>query len=364
MNISKGMSSENEGSEISYADFWDWFQNNEKTFFHVVQNGDNIESDFFDKLSPKLEELHEDLFFVTGMYDQATAELILTADGCTKNIVFIEEIVAQAPKIEGWRFTALKPAEDIKDVGINMGGYQFHDANLFFYSNDYPDYPDEIDISIIHDELTEENEEQIIKGAYIFIDNYLGELGCLENIDSIKVISRADAEKELVPIAKLKDFLIWRQKEFVEKYEELRYDTTNDNYSSLTAELNNGLPLFAIVDATLLEWDGKASHPWILEVRIPYDGSQSNGLPDNEAYELLNKFEDELMLKLKDVDGYLNIGRQTADNMREIYFACKDFRKPSKVLHEQTKAYSDQLRVEYDLYKDKYWQSFERFKTN
>lgn len=173
----------------SYSDFWNWFQANEKTFFNVVKSHKDIEKSFFDKLSPKLAELKDGYFYLTGMYDDNTVELVLTADGNTKNIVFVEELVEQAPKINGWKFTALKPAMEIENVVINMAGYKFDSDNLFFYSNDYTDYPDEIDICVIHNERTEENKQQIGNGTYIFLDNYLGELDFLNNIDNLKFIS-------------------------------------------------------------------------------------------------------------------------------------------------------------------------------
>lgn len=347
----------------NYSDFWNWFQNNEQTFFNAVKTNKDIEKEFFDKISPKLAELKDGYFFLTGMFDDNTAELILTADGNTKNIVFAEELVEQAPNISGWKFTALKPAMNSEKLAIDMAGYKFDRDNLFFYSNDHPDYPDEIDITVIHNDWTEENKQQIGNGTYIFLDNFLGELDFLNIIDNLNIIGKNEAEKEPVPISKLKDFLTWRQKEFIEKYEGVRYNTDDDSYSSLKAELDNGKPLIAIVNSTLLEWDSKASHPWILRVEINYD-SNNNGMPDEKTYQLLDEFEDEIMLELKDIDGYLNIGRQTGDNLREIYFACKDFRKPSKVLHELTRKYSKKLSVEYDIYKDKYWQSFERFRPN
>ena len=361
MSFLKNIFSKKDTPINSYSDFWNWFKDNEKTFFNIVKNQKNIEEDFFDKLSPKLAELKDGYFYLTGMYDNNTAELVLTADGDTKNIVFVEELVENAPKINGWKFTALKPAMDIENVEINMAGYKFASENLFFYSNDFPDYPDEIDICVVHNDRTEENRQEIGNGTYIFLDNYLGELDFINNIDNLRIISKNEAEKELVPIEKLKDFLTWRQKEFIEKYNGLRYNTENDNYSSFEAKLNNGRPLIAIMNSTLLNWDSKASHPWILKIEIKYDGDDNNGMPDDKTYELLNEFEDQIMLELKDFNGYLNIGRQTADNSREIYFACKDFREPSKVLYNLIKKYSDKLNVDYDLYKDKYWQSFERF---
>jgi len=348
----------------SYADFWNWFQNNEKTFFNVVKNQKNIEKEFFDKLSPKLAELKEGYFFLAGMLDDNTAELILTADGNIKNIVFVEELVAQAPKIKGWKFTALKPALDIENVAINMYGYRFDSKNLFFYSNENADYPDEIDISIVHNDLTEENKNEIVNGTYIFLDNYLGELDFVNNIDNLNIIGKREAQKELVPIAKLKEFLIWRQKEFIEKYEGVRGNTENDAHSGLEAKLKNGKTLLAVINTQLLNWDSKASHPWVAVFTIKYDGSETNGMPNKDDYESLNEIENDMLQYLIDKDGYLYIGRQTADGEREIYFACKDFRKPSKVFFEAQQKYADKFVIEYDIYKDKYWQSFRRFNPN
>ena len=42
-------------------------------------------------------------------------------------------------------------------------------------------------------------------------------------------MAKAKIKKELIPIEKLKDFLIWRQKEFIEKYEGTRRNTIDDN---------------------------------------------------------------------------------------------------------------------------------------
>ena len=49
------------------------------------------------------------------------------------------------------------------------------------------------------------------------------------------------------------------------------------------------------------------------------------------------KLRAKIVEELKDFEGYLNIGRQTADSVREIYFACKEFRKPSKVFAQNSK---------------------------
>jgi len=347
-----------------YQAFWNWFRKHEKSFFEVVKAGEEIDAKFFNLLSPKLDDVKKGIFFLTGMHNEDTVELILTPDGTIKDIVFIEELIDAAPKIDGWKFTALKPSSDIENINISMSGYDFNKDNLFFYSNEESTYPDQIDITIVHSDFNEENEETIANGAYIFLDNYIGELASITMIDNISVTGKEEAIKDLIPIEKIKSFLDWREKEFVEKYQEIRHNTDNDTYSGFEAKLQDGKPLVAVINTDLLDWDSKASHPWIAIVEIKYDGEDTNGMPDSKTYKLLDKIEEDILTKLKDYQGYLNIGRQTSDSAREIYFACSDFRLPSKVLQEIQKSYSHKTIIDYDIYKDKYWQSFERFHVN
>ena len=346
----------------SYADFWNWFLKNERVFFKAVKEGRAVEEIFSSNFFPKLTEVNDGFFYLVGMFNNDTVELKLTVEGNIKNIVFIEDFVDAAPKIDGWMFTKLKPAISVENVDINMNGYKFNRNNISFYENEDPAFPDEIDITIVYDEYEEENKCTIMNGVYIFLDNFLGELNFATTIDNLEIVGKNAATGELVPIDKLTDFLVWRQKEFVEKYDGVRHDTENDAYSAFEAKLDNGNPLIAIINTELLNWDSKASHPWVMNVEIKYGSEKSNnGMPDQKWMTLLSEIEDEALKELKDVDGYLNIGRQTANGIREIYFACKDFRKPSKVIQALSVRYSGKVSLTYNIYKDKYWQSFDRF---
>ncbi|HMP92772.1 MAG TPA: hypothetical protein PKD90_07870 [Phnomibacter sp.] len=84
-----------------YKQFWTWFLKHEARFYKVVKAGNQIEAEFFKKLKPQLQAVADDIFYVCGMYDEATAELIFTSDGVVKNMVFIEELVQNAPIIKG-----------------------------------------------------------------------------------------------------------------------------------------------------------------------------------------------------------------------------------------------------------------------
>ena len=351
---------ETSDQNTSYQKFWTFFSENKETFFQVVKSHEDIEEKFLDIIAPELKSINEDLLYLTGMFDENTAELIITVDGNIKDIVYAEELIEAAPSLENWRFTALKPESDIKNTSITMEDFEFTKENIFFYSNDDENYPDEIDLTFIHEDLNDDNRNEIANGTFIFIDNYLGELNFLTQIDNFRIAGKGEAEKELIPIEKLKDYLNWREREFIDKHKGSKIQTNEDSFSLFEATLTNGFPLIATVNTDLLRWNKKASHPWISVLRIEYKGDDESGFPDNEDYEMLNAIEDEILIDLKTEEGDLNIGRETAEHIREIYFASKDFRKISKILAETTRKYP-QYNITFEIYKDKYWQSFERY---
>jgi len=286
----------------NYSNFWAWFAEHQKSLFEIVRSGVNIEADFLDKLDPKLKEVKDGIYYLTGMFDGSTAELILTVDGDITSIVFVEGLVSAAPRVREWKFTALKPGFRIENANITMDNYEFSRNTLSFYSNDDLRYPDD----------------------------------------------------------KLGAYLSWREKEFIEKYEGVVPITLTDKFSVIEGHQKNGKRIIASINTDILSWENKASHSWIATVMIPYSGKE-NGMPDKETYNSLQPFDDMIRQDLNIQDGYIYIGRRTTDNLREIYFACREFRKPSRVLH-QLCTDNPARNIKFKIYKDKYWRSFNRFR--
>ncbi|MCE3229005.1 MAG: hypothetical protein K0S32_3556 [Bacteroidetes bacterium] len=360
MSFLKNIFSSKKDNLSNNQQFWDWFVQNEKTFYNAIKSSDNIQGGFVNKFSPKLSELNESFHFLAGMLDENTAEIIFTADGKIQTLVFIEELVESAPNIPAWKFTAHKQSMDTSRYSVDMGGIKFGNETISFYSNENPAYPDEIDITIVHPDYNERQKDTFYNGVYIFLDNHLGELNSVSMIDKVTVIGPSQAAKELIPVEKLHSFLTWREKEFVEKHKSVWRESDKNNYSILEAQQENGNALIAVINTDLLNWDAKASHPWMMIVVLKYDGSRNNGMPDEKTYQALGDIEEEILTQLKDSEGYLNIGRQTCEGEREIFFACKEFRKPSKVLDTIAKKYP-QYETSFEIFKDKYWMSMEHF---
>lgn len=346
----------------TYKAFWDWFLTKEKIFFEVVKSRVNIEQQFFDVIGPELAKINSGYYFLSGMCNENTAELIVTVEGDIRKIAFAEELIAAAPEIDHWKFTALKPETDIENVGVRLNGFEFTKDNICFYSNEIENYPDEIDLVFVYDDFTEENKSSVTTGVCIFLDNFLGELNFATQIDTFSIIGKNDAQKELVPIEKLKEFLLWREREFIEKYKDVEISAGDDQFSLFEGTLDNGMPLMGVVNVSLLKYSAKASYPWISLLKIHYEGDHQ-GLPLEKDYNATNLIEDKAVELLSPADGHLYIGRETADSSKSTYFASKDFRQPSIVLDGLIKE-NKEYKISLEIYKDKYWQSFERYNVN
>ncbi len=365
MNILKNSQGSQEDPTNTFTDFWNWFQQNESTFYPIIKDFgldlEVVEYGFIDPVIDKLNEYKDGIFMLTGMFDETVAEIIFSADGDVKNIGFIKELVAAAPKMDKWRITALKPANGVADISLKLEDFEFNKDSIFFYANDNEQYPDLIDLSIVFDEFHEEELDLVTRGIFIFLDHCLGEEKFADVIDEMEIIPKSKAKKALIPVEKLNDFIAWREKEFIEKYEGIRHNTENEHFSLMQAQLENGSPLMALINTETLSWDCKASHPWILIIEVKFDGSLTNGMPNKTDFVLLNDLEIELVGLLKSADGYLNIGRQTCEGTREIYFTCKEYSKASKIVFQFINKYADQFEFDYQIYKDKYWMCMDRF---
>lgn len=340
------------------ADFWKWFMEKEKIYFTSIKTQKRIHENL-QIIVDKLHELNPELFCLIGMHNDQTAELIITPEGDIKNIVFAEQLAETAPAIPGWKITALKPEIGFNNLSIEMYDFEFNAEKIKFYTLPDISRPDEIEINVVHNDYTADKHQEIANGCLIFLDNAIGEITMATQIDNIKFDAPANGY-DLIPIEKLKEYLLWREKEFIEKYEGVRYDTENDEYNALEAVDKNNLPMIAIINQKLLSWDAKASHPWMLAIDIAYTGNE-NGMPDDTTYRLMNEFEEGLMKELKDHEGYLNTGRQTYKNERAIFIACKEYRKSSGITKSLIKDYQDNLNISYSIYKDKYWKTLDSF---
>jgi hypothetical protein len=347
---------------FSNAAFWDWFLTHEQAFYKAVNTGERIEQDFFNVLAPKLNQLRKGYWYLTGMISEEQAELIITPDGDLKNFVFVQELIDAAPKLDNWVFTAFKPELKKSDCEINFAGIPIGSKNLFFEHISNEEYPDDIVIKVYCTDYSKENAEKLTNGIFIYLDNFLGEVKFALDVDFVEIADTAVLNDNCAPIEKLKDYIIWRKKEFIEQYANITFLKRLDNckYYNLEGTTRSDTPFLASINDDLMNWEDKVSHPFLLKIEIGYKGNKDL-LPSPDMFQRMNDFENSLDEKLLPEQGFLNVARTLGENMREIYIATRDFYQASKVCQETLDEYGFK-QASYDIFKDKYWRALNYLK--
>ena len=342
--------------------FWDWFAENSDEFFQIIQSHDQVEERLITKLGAQLNALHPSLYFLVGLEDDGKAHLYITPEGVVQHVAYAEKMVAAAPELPNWTFKALKPGTKKLEFEIRTEGLTFGKNNLQFYPIVNPNFPDKIDLMFVYDSFHPESYQEILNGTFLFLDSFLGEEVMINTVDHIEVRGPGADIEELIPLEKLPDYLNWREKEFVEKYQEITYDPTDDSYTGFEGTTQEDMPIISTINTTVLNWDHKASHPWILVIMNEYIPANESGFPDADNFDLMVSVEEKIEERLMQRPGFIFLGTETVNGIREAFFACRDFRYASEVMDEFIEAYADKLNMRMEFFKDRYWQSFEKYR--
>ncbi len=343
--------------------FWRWFGENEQTFRRCLTNKYNretIERVFFDPLSEQLAKLREGYFFLAGMKDDGVAELILTADGVVKNLVFVEELVAAAPPIEGWQFTAHKQAE--MGISTHMNGYEYSTKTLSFAPKYKRGYPDQVEILVFPSELQNVDLQAFRPGVFIFLDNFIGELDLINLVDHVEVGTCYEGSETPLNLGELSGYLRMRDELQVDSSKDIRPYSDDDEFTSGEARDAEGNRFVVAMNQSLLNWEGKAAYPWMNALTVTFKGRSSDGMPDEATLDWLEKLQEELRMELDRPELFQFVGQVTSINDRVIYFACKDFRASSKEFDRICRRPDRPYSLKYDTFKDKYWLCLESFR--
>jgi hypothetical protein len=336
--------------------FWNWFIKNKDRFKRVFDDTEKAH-DFIDKLVEQLNEVHPSLKALAGPYDDKQFELIITADGEIAQFVKVEELVASAPQFNDWIITAHKPRIGLDKISTEMYGYVFSSNTMQFYPNIEPDYPDEVNIILVHKDYNKEQHKDFQTGALIFLDNALGEINLATMIDSCEV-KPAEKNVELIPLIKLEDYIKWREKEFLEKYEKIDIVIPDEQpWNILEAENKNGLPIIATISSKFKNWEYKAAFPWLVQIDISFSGNE-RGFPDDSQMQSMQEIEDNLLDVLKPTD-LIYLGHETHNNFRSIFSYTDDYKLASKIIHSFLEKTKSKFEISFFIQKDKYWRTME-----
>jgi hypothetical protein len=340
--------------------FWQWFSANHKRFQHLQELNADKAHEKLDEIVEKLKEYNPWFKALIGKYDDTTNELVITADGDIALFVKVEELISKAPDLPGWRFISHKPAVGFEEVSIEMYGRAFNEQTVKFFPIVDPAYPDMVSISFVHKDYNQQDHDEFEVANAIYIQNALGEINVATLLDHYEVSGPPEDLSELIPVTKLPDYLNWRQKEFVEKYDNSEMEFPDDTFNTIEGEDADGNIMMAIAVSSYQDWAYKPAFPWLVAVQMEYPETD-NGLPDEPTLQQLHDTEDSIIsLITRDLHS-LYAASKTYKGCRTTYFYSKNYKDPSTLLHHFLDGYEGVITVSFFIERDKYWQNTEEF---
>ena len=191
------------------SDFWQWFLNNQPKIETATQGDEQI----IDELLTQLHKYNEHLFFEIST-NSDDKHLIITAEGDSKQFDSVRNLIAKAPKIKHWQFTALKPAIGFNFTN-NYEGVEYDPTKLWFLPLDNKSDPAAIGIKIGIPNYDEKTHIHSKAAMWVILDNGLGELAAATDIQYMNTVPLPlQPEKEgYIKLAELPEYIDWKKRQ-------------------------------------------------------------------------------------------------------------------------------------------------------
>ena len=197
--------------------FWNWFKANSKSLADI--NNPSLEEDEKEKiLDELLDNLHtycDKLYFNIGGEYGGRQELTITAEGKTDYFDAVEELIKEAPELEGWSFIAFMQPGDLDYVCV-FEDVELRPSEMWFLPLDNKNKPKSIGLRIClpNYELVKDS-DWLTAAVFKVLDTVLGEKTLALDINYVDVKPMPDGKPEdngLIELTDLLAFVNWKKK--------------------------------------------------------------------------------------------------------------------------------------------------------
>ena len=197
--------------------FWNWFEANSKSLADI--DNPSLEEDEKEKiLDELLDNLHaycDKLYFNIGGEYGGQQELTITAEGKTEYFDAVEELIKEAPELEGWSFIAFMQPGDLDYVCV-FEDVELKPSEMWFLPLDNKNKPKSIGLRIClpNYELVKDS-DWLTAAVFKVLDTALGEKTLAFDISYVDVKSMPDGKPEdngLIELTDLLAFVNWKKK--------------------------------------------------------------------------------------------------------------------------------------------------------
>jgi hypothetical protein len=194
--------------------FWNWFIENSPRYYLLNRSIEPPEKEKM--LNELLQQLHaysEHLYFEIGGSPVGIQELVITAEGKKEHFHEVENLLADAPRLPKWKFTAFKQATNDMFV-TEYEGVILDPASMWFMPLTNERHPDHFGMIVYLKNYTERHKAIFMAGVFKVLDAILGEKTTAEQLQYLDVSKspRSPKKKGLIELMELPQYIAWRAK--------------------------------------------------------------------------------------------------------------------------------------------------------
>lgn len=191
--------------------FWAWFVANSDRFRTMETPA---KEGLLDEIVEKLHTIDDRLYFEVSEPQEGGNELVITAEGDRELFPLVDKMVALAPRLKGWKFTALRPAMGF-GFAVEYSGVKLDPDELWFLPLTAGDDEEHLGLRIGIPRLSPKSTQAAVNAAWILLDTALGERRTAETIAHVEVarLPWNPEEAGYIALVELPDYLQWRESE-------------------------------------------------------------------------------------------------------------------------------------------------------
>lgn len=200
--------------ENSAIRFWQWFEEKNKAYLFLSEVTPEVKEELMDAMQTQLHLYHKKLYFETGITDDDIPELIITAEGKSDYFEDVEYLIARAPKIGNWRFTAFIQPQGV-DFTMKYGDVALEPKEMWFMPLVHNEKPDLIGIRVClqqYDMISDK--DGLVSIVYKILNTVIGEKSFALDIQFVDAgLLPDDPEEEgMFELWELPQYIKWKQK--------------------------------------------------------------------------------------------------------------------------------------------------------
>lgn len=188
-------------------DFWQWFLKHQNRIESFREGNDQV----IDELLTQLHKYNKNLYLEISTNSEIK-ELVITAEGDSTQFESVRNLIAQAPNLKNWKFTAFKPAFGF-GFTHNYEGIEYAPEKMWFLPLENASDPSAVGIRIGIPNFNEKNHIHSKAALWIILDTGLGELAAAQEIQYMDTGALpSNPEKEgYIELAELQEYLEWKK---------------------------------------------------------------------------------------------------------------------------------------------------------